>query len=366
MMAQERLPGLDGLRALAVLCVLFSHVFVSEGFPQAGWIYHLQRTFSGLFGVQVFFTISGFIITLLLYREKERDGAISSKQFWLRRALRILPPACAYLLAVQVVMMAGRAHVPAETQWASLLFWRNLMPQEPWFTSQQGFTGHYWTLSVEEQFYLFWPLLVVALPRTGLRRLALTGACLSVICRAGAPWLPEGSLRWLPMNLDGFMLGALVAAGTGERIWQRLWVWRWPLLVAALMLTRLQASALQLYVAPMQGLAVAVATAVWISGLTRKIDCVELKLLNSRPLVMLGLISYSVYLWQQLCLAPAEHWQGPVPWLARFPQNLGACIACGALSYFLIEQPCQWMKSRLMKRSRERLPLLPHASPGVH
>jgi peptidoglycan/LPS O-acetylase OafA/YrhL len=363
MTSQDRLPGLDGLRALAVLCVLFSHVYVSEGFPQSGMMSQLQRTFSGLFGVQVFFTISGFIITLLLLREKERSAGISLRHFWLRRALRILPPAGAYL---QAVMLLGMAPVPAETQWSSLFFWRNMMPQEPWFTSQQGLTGHYWTLSVEEQFYLFWPLLVVALPKAGLRRVAILGAVASVILRGLGAWLPAGHERWLPMNLDGFMLGALVAIAGGGVIWHSLWRLRWPLLLAALGLTRLQASALQVYVAPIQGLAVAVAAAVWISGLTRNPGCTESRVLNSRPLVMLGLISYSVYLWQQICLAPAEHWHGDAPWFARFPQNLVACLAFGALSYLLIEQPCQWVKTRLMKRSGARLPHLTHASPGVH
>ncbi|MDZ4289632.1 MAG: acyltransferase [Prosthecobacter sp.] len=363
--SSQRLPGLDGLRALAVSCVLFSHAFASAGFPTLGWLSQLQRTFSGLFGVQVFFTISGFIITLLLCREKQGTGSVSLKQFWLRRALRILPPAVAYLLVVQVVMIAGAAPVPGETQWGSLLFYRNFMPQEPWFTADQGLTAHYWTLSVEEQFYLFWPILVAALSPGALRRVALTGIGLSVVLRACGVFLPPGHERWLPMNLDGFMLGALVALGVpGLTFWR----WRWPLLVAALVLTRLQASGLQVFVAPIQPLAVALAAAVWIAGLVRNPEGIESRLLNSRPLVALGVISYSVYLWQQICLAPASHWSsGVAPWFTQFPQNLILCLLCGTLSYLLVERPCQRLKTWLSnRRTHSQLTALSHASPGLH
>jgi peptidoglycan/LPS O-acetylase OafA/YrhL len=351
----QRLPGLDGMRAIAVSFVLFSHVFASEGWVYRDWTFQLQRIFSGLVGVQVFFTISGFIITLLLLREKQASGTISLKQFWLRRAIRILPPALAFLLVLQVIAGMHVAPVPAETQWGSLLFYRNFMPHDPWFASMQGFTGHYWSLAVEEQFYLIWPLLVVALSMAKLRSVAWIGVGLSVICRACTTLLyGPGTEYWLPMNLDGFMIGALVAmevaAGSHSR-WRSLWRFRWPILIGALALSRLYASKHGMHVAAIQPLGVAVAAGVWIAGLIGNPAGIESRILNSRPLVALGLISYSVYLWQQLCLGPSSQWtSGKAPWLAVFPQNILTALACGALSYLLIEQPCQRLKNWIIKR----------------
>lgn len=353
--ASSRLPGLDGLRACAVLCVIFSHAGVSTGWPDWEVLDQLRRVFSGLFGVQVFFTISGFIITLLLLKERTRSGSICLRDFWLRRALRILPPAGAYLIFLNLMHASGQAEVPAETQWGSLLFYRNMMPYEPWFTEAQGFTGHFWTLSVEEQFYLVWPVLVMLLPPTLLRRVAWVGIVASMVLRLPAPWLPPGSLRWLPMCLDGFMMGALVAFAVHadtSAFWHGLWRHRWWLLGGALLVTRMASSAHAVWFEPVQPLAAALASAVWIAGLARGGAGVESRVLNSRPLVALGLISYSVYLWQQIWLAPPFQWaSGTAPWLGMFPQNIVFCLVCGAASYWLIEKPCQWLRARLLQKT---------------
>ncbi|HYF38019.1 MAG TPA: acyltransferase [Prosthecobacter sp.] len=347
----QRLPGLDGLRAFAVLTVVFSHVHVSQGFPDVAWVSQLHRAFSGVLGVQVFFGISGFIITHLLWREKGSTGGISLKNFWLRRCARILPPALAFVLVIQIIHFIGTANVAEETQWASLLFYRNMLPQEPWFADAQGFTGHYWSLSVEEQFYVVWPLLVAALPLRALKQVAWAAVGMSVMLRAASPWLPEGSLRWLPMNLDCFMVGALVAFDGA--MWRRLWRWRWVLLGLALVMTRMEGSAYKIFFAILLPLTAAVASGAWIAGLVQGEQSLDARLLNSRPVAALGMISFSVYLWQQLCLAPASEWSsGQAPWLARFPQNLAACLACGVLGYWLIERPCQQLKAWLIRPRR--------------
>ena len=362
--SSQRLPGLDGLRAIAVSFVLFAHVLASDGWVESEWMFQIERIFSGLLGVQIFFAISGFIITLLLLREKRNTGTISLKQFWLRRALRILPPALAFLLILQMLGSLNLIPLPAETQLGSLFFYRNMMPDEPWFSSRQGFTSHYWSLSVEEQFYLIWPFAVAALAMARLRILAWLGVGLSIALRICLPWWYEGELgRWLPLNLDGFMIGALVGIEVAEghsMRWQSLWRIRWPLLVITLILTRLYASKFHDQVEAIQPVAAAIMTGVWIAGLINRPAGFESRLLNSRPLVGLGLISYSVYLWQQLCLGPSAFWtSGKAPWLSGFPQNILAALVCGALSYLFIEQPFLWLKNWMAKR---HAPSVPRAS----
>jgi peptidoglycan/LPS O-acetylase OafA/YrhL len=123
---RHRLPTLDGLRAIAVGIVFLSHVSNSNGSP--AWLAAVARFFPGDVGVQIFFTISGFIITHLLLREQERNGRIALTAFWLRRALRILPPLIMLLLALQVLDATGWLPVEHSSQWASLFFVRNHMP----------------------------------------------------------------------------------------------------------------------------------------------------------------------------------------------------------------------------------------------
>lgn len=158
------LPGLDGLRALAVVAVLIYHANVA-------WLP------GGFLGVDVFLVISGYLITLLLIAERERDGRIQLRQFWLRRARRLLP---ALFLTLFIVVTYTALFQPDSLGQirgdviASLLYVTN------WYQLWvgQGYTAagdfaplrHFWSLAVEEQFYLVWPLVMIALLRVGPRR----------------------------------------------------------------------------------------------------------------------------------------------------------------------------------------------------
>jgi peptidoglycan/LPS O-acetylase OafA/YrhL len=159
------LPGLDGMRALAVVAVILYHT-------NNGWLS------GGFIGVEVFFVISGYLITLLLIGEHEKTGRIDLKQFWLRRARRLLP-ALFLMMALLMVysaiferdtlgklrgdVIAGVAYV---TNWYQI--WTGAG-----YTALLDFAPlrHLWSLAVEEQFYLLWPLIMLALMRLGRRRL---------------------------------------------------------------------------------------------------------------------------------------------------------------------------------------------------
>ncbi|MDX8141202.1 acyltransferase [Lentzea sp. BCCO 10_0061] len=161
-LALKRFPALDGVRAIAALMVVFFH-YGGPGFLQ-GWL-----------GVQIFFVLSGFLITTLLLREQARDGRINLKEFYRRRAFRILPVYFVVLLVTAAgLLIAGQ-------------FWQNPLgrdfPLYLTFLNEFGHGGAYgqsWSLGVEQKFYLVWPLLAFALlPRwrpavtVGLMALAL-------------------------------------------------------------------------------------------------------------------------------------------------------------------------------------------------
>jgi peptidoglycan/LPS O-acetylase OafA/YrhL len=163
----RRLPGLDGLRGIAVAAVLIYHFF-GNALP------------GGFLGVDVFFVLSGFLITALLVREYGHNGRISLKKFWQRRARRILPAAATVLVVCTAVagILGGDAAVNLPPQFLGSLFfvnnWVQISEAHSYFadTTPQIFM-HYWSLAIEEQFYVLWPLLflgaVLLARRMGVR-----------------------------------------------------------------------------------------------------------------------------------------------------------------------------------------------------
>jgi peptidoglycan/LPS O-acetylase OafA/YrhL len=167
------LPGLDGLRALAVGAVM---------------VYHANHEWlgGGFLGVEVFFVISGYLITLLLIGEDERNGFVDLAQFWLRRARRLLPALFLVLTALVIYMALFERQPMGRTRGD---FVGGLFYVSNWYQVfvGQGYTAagafaplrHLWSLAVEEQFYLLWPLIMVAILRRGRRHLPKVGLWLA-------------------------------------------------------------------------------------------------------------------------------------------------------------------------------------------
>jgi peptidoglycan/LPS O-acetylase OafA/YrhL len=206
--------ALDGLRGVAVLFVILFHF----GYFTAGWI-----------GVQVFFVLSGYLITSILLSSKSRHHAFFFRRFYWRRSLRIFPLYFAYLAALGV-LYALRG-VPAEfgERWLYLFSYTyNYALLLPELRQSVAFT-HFWSLAVEEQFYLVWPLAVYYLSSSSLRRIVVAALVLSPMCRMAGVWLaqwlapehPEPGLfaySPLPAQLDALAAGAALALVNLDRL----------------------------------------------------------------------------------------------------------------------------------------------------
>ena len=154
--SSPRLPGLDGLRAIAVALVVFHHL-CSQG-TLASWPRLAAALKHGSFGVQVFFVLSGFLITWLLLREEQRSGTIDLRRFYFRRSLRILPPAFFFLGMMLLLTVFGLVSIGSRDFLFSFLFIRNA-----YGPGGSPEVAHFWSLAVEEQFYLTWPFFMLAL-----------------------------------------------------------------------------------------------------------------------------------------------------------------------------------------------------------
>jgi peptidoglycan/LPS O-acetylase OafA/YrhL len=345
--APQRIEALDGLRAASILIVLLGHA--ARGREAPGWLSPFRDL--GILGVYLFFTISGFIITLLMLRERQRRGSISLSAFWQRRAWRILPPFAAACAGIALAAALGLMHWHWQSFLGALSFTKNTtLFQGDWFF------GHFWSLSMEEQFYLAWPLLILPLLRSGRARTILLGVCLA------SPLLALFSLEVIPPKLDNTLpcipylgagcLLALMLHGRRPAL-ARLRARRLarPAALLLLPLCALATAAFKrddpgsvlatLLTATLQPLAafILVAESVLEDGLLRRP-------LSFAPLRWLGLASYSIYLWQQLFLAPPDTYRSAW-WFTAWPQNFFIAIACGVLAWLLVERPVAALKRSL-------------------
>jgi peptidoglycan/LPS O-acetylase OafA/YrhL len=344
------LPTLDGWRAVAVAMVVVYHA-LWESAPGA-----ISEVKLGFLGVDVFFALSGFLICTRLLQERREQGRVSLGGFYVRRAFRILPPAFLYLAAVALLGLLGWVAVTGSELAACVLFCRNYFPRGT--TGQGWYTVHYWSLSVEEHFYLLFPALLVFL-RRDLRRLrwAVAGLALAVgLLRFLGPhilaWsggrLPEGTfyMTRTHVRLDALFWGCFAALLVETH--RGLLAW---LLSPTLSLLLLAASVASFWIRGPEQVGVWVRALIlpWmLVGTILHPHAVLGRLLEWAPLRWVGRISYSLYLWQQLFCVGEAHWRSPVlgP-LQQWPWCLTGLLACAAGSYYLVERPLIRLGHRL-------------------
>jgi peptidoglycan/LPS O-acetylase OafA/YrhL len=335
----------DGLRGLAILGVLVAHGSRTHGSPVPPGLRSLAAR-AGV-GVDLFFVLSGFLITLLLLRERRQGGRVSVGGFYLRRAFRILPAYAAYLLAVLALTRLGAAVLRPADWWGALTWTINWLFHPAWEV------GHIWSLCLEEHFYLLWPLLFALGPRWAAR-FAWGCILLSPLVRLGAwQWFPGAlPLESTLTRLDTIAVGCVLAFAVHSPGFRRRvpgagrgGAWLGVLAVLALA-GSLLLSHLSYRFELLLGVslnAFALAAVLWVcvnrpAGLAGR-------LLGSRPLVLLGTLSYSLYLWQQVFLNRAHS-----GWACRWPVNVGLALLAAAASYLVVERPFLRLKEHLRGR----------------
>jgi peptidoglycan/LPS O-acetylase OafA/YrhL len=329
------LPTLDGWRAIAILGVLGDHLF--WGNPSLGRFGHIAIGLMGEKGVTLFFGISGFLITWRLLEERERFGAIGLRAFYIRRACRILPASTMYLAVVGLLALGGFLTLNPHSWLSALLFYRDYSNISDWFT------GHFWSLSIEEHFYFFWPVLLVFL---GLKRAVRTACCLAlaVVAWRWLEWSHQWIGRYLPSvgfwfrtdtQLDAFLCACLVAILCFKYGKLSAWAWACSLLIYfACALQPRRSSAATTF-----ELGLSLCVPLLLAGTVLNPHWGISRMLELRPLRWLGRISYSVYLWQQLFLGNGR--------TGLLPLRIAAAMMCAGASFYLIEKPMIRLGHRL-------------------
>ena len=351
-----RHPGLDGVRAIAIIAVMAFH---------AG----IQRFPGGYMGVDVFFVLSGFLITALLVEERQVRGGIRLRAFYARRALRLLP-ALFVLLAAAAVYAAFYPHqIENQTITRDLLgtlFYVANWVQAAVHHSEIRLLSHTWSLSVEEQFYLVWPLVLVLLFKARASRLTILlvvglGAVGSAVLRwelfqaagqVSSPRLFQGlDTRGAGALLTGCFLGLAVGWG-----YVPAWLKKLATPIAVLGLAVLGYVFLghrydALPPAPVyrEGLSLAaLATAMVIFGVVMDGRSPLTRLLSLPPLVWIGRVSYGLYLWHypiDRALRPGNLTFG-LGHRSLLLLQLILTLAIVTASFYLVEQPILRQKRR--------------------
>jgi len=340
--------ALDGVRGIAFLMVFFCHLGILQ---------------TGQFGVDLFFVLSGFLITSILLKEQRRNHSISISKFYLRRALRLLPALFAVVLGVLIFTLImqpfSKFLLALSDVWHILLYIWNWTLASDWQTivaRHQEMYTHLWSLSVEEQFYIAWPCLLIImlkLPRPIVLLLLLAGITAPAIAR----WMlwHEGSALWIyfrtDLRFDNLLYGALVA-------WMLHWGYKpeglsrkilsWAGMLSLFCLIGISMPDLLSHGEVYHGIfslvalfsSLLIASAVWC-------PLPQLKwFLEFKPLTWIGKVSYGLYLWHWPVVLAA----GRIPFTTGWGRDLGIIaitLTIVTISYYKLELPFLRLKDRI-------------------
>ena len=326
-------PALDGVRGVAILLVIAHHARLFG----SGWI-----------GVDLFFVLSGFLITGVLVRAKARPHYF--RNFWARRALRIIP-ACAVFLAVLLIVspwLLGE-RLPAHQMWL-WLFAANLTIARHGFDAVPPYTAHLWSLAVEEQFYLVWPAVVLACSVRALRRVCVVGIALALTFRVVLHLGHTGLATYvlMPTRMDTLLVGAWLAITPVSRRAATVVGVAAGVLTIAILTGH---DAHSRIVETIGYTAIALSAGALVSLATQ--DARLIRLLSWRPLRIAGKYSYAAYLWQiAVLMEVGSRTSLAAGWPAFVAGTVGSFVLAW-VSWRLIEAPALRLK-RFFPEERPR------------
>ena len=351
----NRIPSLDGLRAVSIFIVVFGHIWTGLGYKNNFYL-------MGNLGVRIFFVISGFLITSMLINEFEKNLSINLKHFYFRRIFRIFPAYFFFLGVLFCFTLFTNFYSPIDF----------LYPFT--YTSNYFFSrvplklGHTWSLAVEEQFYLIFPLVLSAIGLLKFKKFVLIIILVTPFLRVTTflfsilfgnnEYSPiygdysfKMSIAWnFHTNMDILATGCLLALYRDylhkSKLYQCFLNSRFVILFLVLFTINLgiysQDYILIFYVFGMTLMNFSIM--LCIDWLIVNHSSLIGKFLNLKPIIFIGVLSYSVYLWQQLFVSYSE-----LSFWTHLPNSIILIFVCALFSYYLIEKPFSVCRKKLEK-----------------
>lgn len=343
--------SLDGFRGVSIFIVILGHLNFRWGNVTLANL--LQ---DGHLGVYIFFVISGFLITTLILKEKSTNGTVSLRRFYMRRFLRIFPVAVLYLSVICLLNYFFSLDVSLVAVLAAALYLRNFsfMGEGSWYVN------HYWSLSVEEQFYLIFPFFLkwnlrvykILIPLTiltivGVRLVYSQGG----VTGDGMVFL----LDFLDKGLEGILIGSLFSILVFQGMISFAVLRRFrlalniilPILILAVCNNNLNNYLIHVIPSFLSNTFLYILISLFIlNNITYSKD-LFFKFLNCKVMVLIGILSYSIYIWQQLFTVSEAYVPGSssLPWYG-FPLNVVLLAIVSFLSYKYYEKPVRNLRKR--------------------
>jgi len=342
---KTRLPSLDGLRAFSIALVCIGHVAGTVGAPE--FLTPLHNL--GNFGVKIFFVISGFLITYLLLIEHEKNGRIDMKQFYIRRTFRLFPAFYTFIACMAAAHYLGWIELWEGDLFHAATYTMNYHHERSWWLN------HTWSLAVEEQFYLIWPLLLLLIGRVKAKHVAIFVVCFVPLIRAVMWFVFDASesamTREFQAVADALATGCILAYFYKEGVQTPQWMrgvvfYIIPITMFAVPFVMMKIDPALFYIAGQSVVNICAAVMIWRFLHVR--EGVPYILLNCRLAMWIGTLSYSLYLWQEPFL---NSWVRD--WYAAFPLNIFLTFIFALISYYGVEKPFLKLRQYFTKAEKK-------------
>lgn len=344
-LSEKYYPSLNGLRGISIIMVVLMHLSLSGN-------YFYLTIFNGGLGVGIFFVLSGFLITTLCLKEQKQTGTLLLKDFYVRRLLRIFPVAYLYILVV--FLLNYFYHSPAAWfQYAGAICY---ILNFSYFRKNQNAPelNHMWSLAVEEQFYIIFPFILKKSYKAFFWSIIFIVVILPLICCVQEMYKPlsNGVLYYFThyfIKFQSIAVGCLLSMLAFDKKLNFKWLLQYKLtgnLIAIFLILYLGFDQFYSVKSMFINLIISVLVAyIIITNIIPSTDFIY-KFLNNRFLSLLGVLSYSVYIWQQMFVFGSSKWPH---WLVTYPSNLIFIIIVPCLSYFFYEKYFLKLKTRFSK-----------------
>ncbi len=342
----KRIPCLDGIRAISITLVLLAHFIGTVGHDVPKWI--LPFTQMGNLGVRIFFIISGFLITTLLISEYKKTGTISLLKFYFNRTFRIFPAFYAFIFAILIASAVGFISLREGDLLHAVTYTTNYHHDRAWEL------GHLWSLAVEEQFYLLWPAIFLFFGMRGALRVSIAYIMIGPVVRVLTwKYFPDDrigigeSFQTVADSIATGCVFAFIKTKLGEnRLFTRIQsrgITIIGLIVLIITLDHFKGSISIMY--PIGETVLNLSIVLFIDWCLRNSTGYLGQFLETRPLVFVGVLSYSLYLWQQPFLNRHSN-----AFVTNAPINLVFVFLYAILSYYLVEKPLLRLRDVMGKK----------------
>lgn len=346
------IKGFDGLRAISILMVLCTHLGLYDSWELTGWQFGLSNSISGAAGVNVFFTISGFLITTLLLNEKKRTGTIGYKNFIIRRFLRLLPTLLLFYAVILFLIITGSLDIKISALLISFCYAYNFVPNRLYYSE----LGHTWSLAVEEQFYVFWPWVLYFFRKNGLLVIAATLFFLALVAIYFVPNIRvefHGRAYFIgeSFHADRFFLPAIAPIMIGSAfavfnffnaVQVQNIISKTPIKIVFILLI-FSAFLIPIGLINYSFVFQALGYGSLLLYIAHHQSAIITGIFEWKPLAFIGKISYGIYVWQGLFLGTGP---GGKLWIQQPVINIVLTFLVATISFYFIEKKVLQLKSK--------------------